>query len=94
MMFPKVLRLKVTPSSNTSKLFSNKMISAEFFSDIHRGIYRNPDIGLPQSRRVTDASPKNPTVWPACCNARTIIDFCKGVNLAKVVVFAAAISSS
>ena len=44
MMLPKVARPSTTPSSSTSRLFSSRMMSADFLGDVDRRIDRDADV--------------------------------------------------
>ena len=90
LILPNVFLPSSTPSSNTIKSFSNKIISALSLAistaestDIPMSDWRNAPASL-------IPSPKNPTVLPCSCNREMICVFCNGVSFEnKVVSFTA-----
>ena len=76
-----------TPSSNTFKSFSSKIMSADSFA-----ISTAVSTDTPTSEFVNDGlsfipSPIYPTTFPFCLNSLTILAFCIGESFANIFVF-------
>ncbi|MPM88818.1 hypothetical protein SDC9_135922 [bioreactor metagenome] len=93
MMLPKVLRPSITPSFNTIRSFSSKMISADSFA-ISTAVSTET---LTSASFMAGASlipsPMKPTVWPLLLMTRMIRAFCIGDSFAKIVTFSASVAS-
>ena len=86
LILPNVFLPSSTPSSNTIKSFSSKMISALSFAI---STAESTDMPISDCRKAPASlmpSPRNPTVLPCSCNREIICVFCNGVSLENKVV--------
>ena len=75
----------VTPSNNTLKSFSNRIISAVSFAISTAVSTDTPTSELVSAGLSLIPSPIYPTIFPACFNTLTILAFCIGESFANIL---------